>query len=76
MHNELMGYLMQQSLRETKRYFVSVANRGSVQRNQKATADYVIKTQAAGFEDSAKILDTYAFDNWGYGAGRVWLISR
>lgn len=76
MHNELMAYLMQQGTAYTKPYFNSLAKRPSVQRNQKELADYVLAVQSAGFEDAAKILDTYAFDNWCFNAGRVWLVSR
>lgn len=76
MHNELMAYLMQQGISVTANYYLSLAKRPSVQRNQKELADYVLATNAVGFEDAAKILDTYAFDNWCFNAGRIWLVSR
>lgn len=76
MHNELMAYLMQQPLSQLVDYYVRHAQWPSVQRNQKDTADYIIRTKAAGLEDAAIILNSYAFDHWGFSAGRVWLVNR
>ncbi|QTQ16652.1 hypothetical protein [Treponema parvum] len=76
MHNETMAYLMQQPLSQLQPYYMARASWVSVQKNQKASADYIIKTKAAGLEDAAAVLDSYAFDRWRFNAGRVWLTVR
>lgn len=76
MQNEFMAYLMQQPLSFVSEYFIHVANRGSVMSYQKELCDWVKSTQAQTFEDACRVLDSYAFDNWGLASGRVALITR
>lgn len=76
MHNEFMAYLMQQPLSQTAKYFIHVANRGSVMKYQNELCDWVKATGAVTFEDACRVLDSYAFDSWGLSAGRVALITR
>lgn len=76
MHNEFMAYLMQQPLSQTAKYFIHVANRGSVMKYQSELCDWVKATGAVTFEDACRVLDSYAFDSWGLSAGRVALITR
>lgn len=76
MQNEFMAYLMQQPLRFVSKYFINVANRGSVSAYQKELCEWVKRTEAATFEDACRVLDSYAYDNWGLAAGRVAMITR
>lgn len=76
MQNEFMAYLMQQPLSSVARYFLHVANRGSVLAYQKELCGWVKNTGAQTFEDACRVLDSYAQDNWGLASGRVALISR
>ena len=76
MKNEFMAYLMQQPLSKTASYFLQIAGRGSVTAAQPELCKYVRQTEGKTFEDAARVLDTYAYDNWGLAAGRVSLIVR
>ncbi len=76
MQNEFMAYLMQQPLDSVSKYFIHVANRGSVMSYQKELCDWVKNTKAQTFEDACRVLDSYASDNWALASGRVSLITR
>ena len=76
MKNEFMAYIMQQPLSNVSAYFIHLANRGSVMNAMPDLCAWVRNTSAVTFEDAGRILDTYAFDNWGLRAGRVMLMSR
>jgi hypothetical protein len=76
MKNEFMAYMLQRSLSQTARYYVNMASRDHAQWGEKKQADYIIKTQAAGFVSAATLLDSYVASRWGLAAGRIWLISR
>lgn len=76
MQNEFMAYHMQQSLGNTRKYFLQVCGRGSVQRNQKEQAEYVKNLEAQPFVDTCDAFNTYAFITWGLASGRVSLIYR
>lgn len=76
MHNEFMAYLMQQPLSQIAKYFVHCAERGSVMTYQKELCQWVISNGGITFEDAGRVLNSYAFDNWGLAAGRVSLILR
>lgn len=73
-HNEFMAYLMQQPLSGVADYFVHLANRASVINGIPELAAYVRKNKGMQFEDAARVLDEYAFDNWGLVCGRVSLV--
>ena len=73
-HNEFMAYLMQQPLPEVADYFVHLANRGSVMKGIPELAAYVRRNNGMQFEDAARVLNDYAFDNWGLSCGRVSLV--
>lgn len=76
MQNEFMAYIMQQSLPNVEPYFLQVAGRGSVNRNQKEDAEYIRNTKASAFHDAGSVLNDYVFDRWGLACGRVSMISR
>lgn len=76
MHNEFMAYLMQQPLGNVAQYFVHCANRGSVFTAMPDLSHWVRENKGMTFEDAAKILNSYAYDNWGLACGRVALITR
>jgi hypothetical protein len=76
MKNEFMAYMLQRSASQTASYFVNMALREHAQWGEKAEADYIVKTQAAGFVSAATMLDEYVSSRWSLAAGRVWLISR
>jgi hypothetical protein len=73
-HNEFMAYLMQQPLSGVSDYFVHLANRASVIRGIPELAAYVRNNKGIQFEDAARVLNEYAFDNWGLVCGRVSLV--
>ncbi len=73
-HNEFMAYLMQQPFPDVADYFVHLANRASVINGIPELAAYVRKNKGMQFEDAARVLDEYAFDNWGLACGRVSLV--
>lgn len=76
MHNEFMAYIMQQRLSEVSKYFVHLANRGSVIKYTPNLAAYVRQNLGAGFEDAAIILNDYVFDTYGIVCGNIALVSR
>lgn len=76
MQNEFMAYIMQQPASSVRSYFLQIAGRGSVNRMQGESAQYIRDTQAQAFVDAAEVLDSYAFETWGLACGRVSLISR
>ena len=76
MQNEFMAYIMQQSFSNVRNYFLQVARRGSLNRIQPQSAEYIHSTNAQAFVDAAEILNSYAFDNWGLACGRVALVQR
>ncbi|WP_296690329.1 hypothetical protein [Treponema sp. UBA6852] len=76
MQNEFMAYIMQQSFSNVRNYFLQLAGRGSVNRIQPESAEYIRNTNAQAFVDAAEILNSYAFDNWGLACGRVALVQR
>lgn len=76
MRNELMAYIMQQSLPNVANYFVELAKRSSVNQIEGPLAAYIRETGAAAFADAGEELNQWAFDNYGFAAGRVNLIYR
>ncbi|MCK9169837.1 MAG: hypothetical protein M0P01_05430 [Treponema sp.] len=73
-HNEFMAYLMQQPFSGVADYFVHLANRASVVKKIPELAAYVRNNRGIQFEDAARVLNEYAFDNWGLSCGRVSLV--
>ena len=76
MRNELMAYIMQQSLSRVGQYFVGLAQRDSVRQIEGDLAAYIRNTGASAFIDAGGELNQWAFDNYGFAAGRVNLIYR
>ena len=76
MHNEFMAYIMQQRLSEVAKYFVHLANRGSVIEFTPKLAAYVRKTEGRGFEDAANALNDYVYDKYGIVCGNIALVNR
>lgn len=76
MRNELMAYIMQQSLARIGPYFVSLAERSSVNQIEGDLAAYIRRTGAAAFSEAGGELNQWAFDNYGFAAGRVNLLYR
>lgn len=76
MRNELMAYIMQQSLARVGPYFVGLAQRDSVNQIEGGLAAYIRSTGASAFIDAGSELNQWAFDNYGFAAGRVNLIYR
>ena len=76
MHNEFMAYLMQQRIAEVAKYFVHLANRGSVIKYTPELAAYVRKTEGKTFEDAARALNDFVFDKYQIIGGNITLISR
>lgn len=76
MRNEFMAYIMQQRFSAIGDYFVSLAKRNSVNQFEPELAAYIRDTQASEFVAAGKELNDYAFNNFGFAAGRVHLISR
>lgn len=76
MKNELMGYLLQQPISRIPNYFAeNLANRGTVLRAIPELAAYVRNTNAQGFVDAAKILESFLQTKWNFAAGRINLVS-
>ncbi len=75
-HNEFMAYIMQQPISEVAKYFVHLANRGSVINYTPQLASYIRTTQARGFEDAAVMLNDYVFDNFGIVCGNIALVNK
>ena len=76
MHNEFMSYLMQQRISEVAKYFVHLANRGSVIKYTPELAAYVRKTEGKTFEDAALALNDFVFDKYQIVGGNIALISK
>lgn len=76
MHNEFMAYIMQQKLSEVSKYFVHLANRGTVVDFTPELASYVRKTEGRGFEDAANALNDFVFDKYGIVCGNIALVNR
>ena len=76
MHNEFMAYIMQQNIKEVSKYFVHLANRGSVIKYTPELAAYVRKTEGKTFEDAARALNDFVFDKYQIIGGNITLISR
>lgn len=76
MHNEFMAYIMQQPLGNVAQYFVHCANRGTVIKAMPDLSRWVRENNGETFEDAAKIMNSYAYDNWGLSCGRVALVTR
>ncbi|SEQ67571.1 hypothetical protein SAMN04487977_10844 [Treponema bryantii] len=76
MHNEFMAYIMQQKLSGVSKYFVHLANRGTVIDFTPELASYVRKTEGRGFEDAANALNDFVFDKYGIVCGNIALVNR
>ena len=76
MHNEFMAYIMQQRLSEVAKYFVHLANRGTVIDFTPQLAAYIRKTEGRGFEDAATALNDFVFDKYGIVCGNIALVNR
>lgn len=76
MHNEFMAYIMQQRLSEVAKYFVHLANRGTVMNFTPQLAAYIRKTEGLGFEDAANALNDFVFDKYGIVCGNIALVNR
>ena len=76
MHNEFMAYIMQQKLSEVPKYFVHLANRGTVIDYTPQLAAYIRKTEGRGFEDAANALNDFVFDKYGIVCGNIALVNR
>lgn len=76
MHNEFMAYIMQQNIKEVSKYFVHLANRGSVIKYTPKLAAYVRKTEGKTFEDAALALNDFVFDKYQIIGGNISLISK
>ena len=76
MHNEFMAYLMQQRIAEVAKYFVHLANRGSVIKYTPKLAAYIRKTEGKTFEDAALALNDFVFDKYQIIGGNITLISK
>lgn len=76
MRNELMAYLLQQSVAGIPGYFAeNLAWRGTVNKAIPELAKYVRDTKAQGFVDAANVLEGFLFSKYGLAAGRVSLTS-
>lgn len=76
MHNEFMAYIMQQKLSEVAKYFVHLANRGTVIKFTPDLAAYIRKTEGRGFEDAATALNDFVYDKYGIVCGNIALVNR
>lgn len=76
MHNEFMAYIMQQNIEEVSKYFVHLANRGSVIKYTPKLAAYVRNTEGKTFEDAALALNDFVFDKYQIIGGNITLISK
>ena len=76
MNNEFMAYIMQQGVNSVVNYWVTHAKWNSVQTYTKELADYIIKTNARGFEDAAIMLNDFVFDKYGIICGNIALVRQ
>ena len=74
--NEIMAYIMQQSVSAQASYFAdNIAWRGSVMNALPDLASYVRQTKASGLTAAASMLDEYVFNRWGLNSGRTSMVS-
>ncbi len=74
--NEVMAYIMQQSVKAQSWYFADdLAWRGTVMKYMPDLASYIRSTKAAGITEAAVMFDDYVFARWGLNAGRTSMIS-
>ncbi len=76
MKNEFMAYMLQQDPTEARKYFMAWAKDSFMPRIAPKLSDYVIQNSAEDFVSMSSLLDSWTFENWGLGAGRVSLILR
>ena len=76
MRNELMAYIMQQSLPRVAPYITGLAERDSVRQIEGDLASYIRSNGASAFQDAGQELNRWAFENYGFAAGRVHLVYR
>lgn len=76
MKNEFMAYMIQQKVGATGSYFVTRATWPDVKSFSPALSAYVIDTNGQGFEEAAKALNEFVFDNYGLIAGDVTLVVK
>ena len=73
--NEFMGYLVQQGLTFTSKYFsTNLATRKGVNEKFPELCKYIKNTKAQGFVDAATYLDEYLYQRWGMQTGREWTV--
>ena len=73
--NEFMGYLVQQGLTFTSKYFsTNLATRKGVNEKFPELCKYIKNTKAQGFVDAATHLDEYLYNRWGMQTGREWTV--
>ena len=73
--NEFMGYLVQQGLTFTSKYFsTNLATRKGVNEKFPELCKYIKNTKAQGFVDAASHLDEYLYQRWGMQTGREWTV--
>lgn len=76
MKNEFMAYMLQQNPVEARKYFMAWAKDSFMPRIAPKLCDYVVGNDAEDFVSMSSLLDSWTFENWGLGAGRVSLILR
>ena len=76
MKNEFMAYMLQQDPAEAKKYFMGWARDSFMPRIAPKLCEYVVGNDAEDFVSMSSLLDSWTFENWGLGAGRVSLILR
>lgn len=76
MNNEFMAYIMQQGVNHVVNYFVTHAKWETVRKYTPELSDYIIKTNASGFEDAAHMLNDFVFDKYGIICGNIALVRR
>lgn len=76
MHNEFMAYIMQQPISEVSKYFVHLANRGTVMAATPYLCAYIRQNQARAFEDAAGMMNDFVFDRYGIVCGNISIVSR
>lgn len=76
MHNEFMAYILQSPKSYVGTYFVNHANWATVKKYTPILSDYIIRTKAQGFVDSAEMLESFVFDKYGVICGSLNLIQR
>ncbi len=75
--NEFMGYTMQQSVKNTRRYFAeNLTSRYYINQYAPDLVEYMKKRQAASLVEKAKVMDDFVFTGYGLNAGRIFLVLR